>query len=81
MEHSINPNARFFTVLKRDAGKTAFVFVWDFGHWLTFDSEEKCKDIRYYGTGKTYREAFEIIARELPGCRVAFRYCPKSFTW
>jgi len=78
---SINPNARFYTVLKREKGHTAFIFVWDFSHWLTFDSENKCQDIHYYGTGKTYTEALEIINRQLPGCKVVARYCPKSFVW
>ena len=82
MENSkINQNARFFTVLKRDSGKTAFIFVWDFAHWLTFDSANRLTDIRYYGTGKTYQEALEIINRDLPGCRSAVKYCPKSFVW
>lgn len=77
----INPNAQFYTVLKRDCAKTAWIFIWDFGHWLRFDSEGRCPDIRYYGTGKTYKEALEIIARDLPDCRSAVKYCPKSFVW
>lgn len=78
----INQNARFYTVLKREKAQTAFIFVWDFSHWLTFDSAGKCNDIRYYGTGKSYAEALEIINREIPDYKkVVTRYCPKSFIW
>ena len=79
--NAINPNAQFFSVLKRDHARTAFIFVWSMTHWLRFNSDGKISDIRYYGTGKTYNEALQIIQRDLPGARVAVRYCPKSFMW
>ena len=85
MEYStntkINPNAQFYTVLTRENGRTAFVFVWDFFHWLTFDSANQLDDIKYVGTGKTRIQAMEIIRENLPGYQIRFKYCPRSCTW
>lgn len=83
MEYSnkIRANARFFTVLHRDNGKVAFIFVWDMLHWLRFDSQGKCNDIRYIGTGKTMQEAYQICERQLPGLQIKTKYCPRSFEY
>lgn len=81
-EYSINPNARFFTVLRRSSGKKAFIFVWDMLHWLQFDSAGKCTDILYVGTGKTYDQAYQIIAENFPAdTPVIVKYCPRSCGW
>ena len=81
-EYSINPNARFFTVLRRESGKKAFIFVWDMMHWLTFDSQGKLKDIKYVGTGKNWDQAYEIIGKNFPAnTPIVIKYCPKSFVW
>lgn len=79
-DYSIKPNAQFFTVLKREKARTAFIFVWSMQKWLTFDSAGRLSDIVYYGTGKTMAEALQIIKRDLPGCRSVVRYCPRSTT-
>lgn len=81
-EYSINPNARFFTVLTRASRKKAFIFVWDFMHWLRFDSAGTCKDISNVGTGKSFDQAYKIIEDNFPAkTPVVIKYCPKSFTW
>lgn len=77
----LDPRAQQFALLKRDCHKTAFVFVWDFYHWLSFDSQGKCDDIRFYGAARSYAEALELAARVLPGCKVIFKYCPRSCGW
>ena len=81
-EYSINQNAQFFTVLRRTSGKKAFIFVWDLQHFLRFDSEGKCQDILYIGTGKTYTQALQIIADHFPaGTPTVVKYCPRSCGW
>lgn len=81
-EYSINPQARFYTVLTRASRKKAFIFVWDMMHWLKFDSEGKCGDVTHIGTGKTYNQALDIISKNFPvNTPVIVKYCPKSFTW
>ena len=77
----LDPRAQQFTLLKRDGARTAFIFVWDFFHWLSFDSQGKLDDIRFYGSAHTHTEALELAARELPGCKVVFRYCPRTAAW
>lgn len=77
----INPNAQHFTVLTRPGTKTATVFVWDFLHWLIFDSAGKYDDIVLVGTANSYTGAMEIINRELPGYRAVVKYCPRSASW
>ena len=79
MEYSINMNQRFFTVLARRSGRKVFIFVWDFGHWLSFDSS--VPDIMLLGTGKTRQEAEQIAAAKLPGRQIVYKYCPKIFYW
>ena len=76
-----NHRAQFYTVLTRENGKTAFVFWWDFQHWLTFNSSGALQDIRYLGTGKTWEEAREIAQREAPGKKIVNRYCPRTASW
>ncbi len=81
-EYSINPNAQFFTVLTRESRKKAFIFVWDFMHWLTFDSQGKCNDIHYIGTGKNWQQAYKMIEDNFPAqTPIVIKYCPKSFVW
>jgi hypothetical protein len=76
-----NHCAQFYTVLTRENGKTAFVFWWDFQHWLSFNSSGALQDIRYLGTGKTWEEAREIAQREAPGKKIVNRYCPRTAEW
>ena len=81
-EYSINPNAQYYTVLTRESRKKAFIFVWDFMHWLRYDSKGECGDIVLLGTGKTFSEAYKIINKHFPqGVPVGVKYCPKSFIW
>lgn len=79
MENSIKPNQQFFTVLARRSGRKVFIFVWDFGHWLRFDSS--IPDIMLLGTGKTRKEAEALAAEKLPGRKIVYKYCPKIFVW
>ena len=81
-EYSINPNARFFTVLHRKSGKKAFIFVWDFMHWLTFNSAGQCNDICLVGNAKNWQDAYKLIENNFPPkTQIVIKYCPKSFVW
>lgn len=81
-EYSINPNARFFTVLRRKSGKKAFIFVWDFMHWLRFDSDGRCGDVCLVGNAKSWQQAYKLIEENFPAqTPIVIKYCPKSFVW
>ena len=72
---NIRPNAQFYTILKRDSGKTVFV-------WLRFDSEGRFSDIRYYATAKTRADAEHWISKHFAGFPpVVFKYCPRSASY
>lgn len=71
----LKPTARFFTVLALRDGHKAFVFVWDFFHWLRFSD---VPGIMLLGTGKTYAEAEAICAAKAPGRQIVYKYCPKA---